>query len=51
MTQANIDKINKLIEELKEDYVNLAIAQYNRGYADGMKAALEYKELCREEQE
>ena len=48
---SNVDKINKLIEELKEDYVNLAIAQYNRGYADGMKAALEHKELCREEQE
>lgn len=44
MTQANIEKINKLIEELKEDYVNLAIAQYNRGYADGMKAALEQEE-------
>lgn len=51
MTQANVDKINKLIEELKEDTRTLAISQYNKGYADGMKAALEHKKLCREEQD
>lgn len=48
---SNVDKINKLIEELKEDTRTLAISQYNKGYADGMKAALEHKDLCREEQD